>query len=108
MSSGAHPDTIGAHDAATLAREEARRTADLADLPDPEEDVERDYNAAVDELEWAQWPRQGQHAHRGCGHPCESGACFSMAGKNDPLCLDCQLSEVSDGERHRARGKVAS
>lgn len=107
----AYPSTVQPEDIHAIRREEARRIEDLAELPDPMTDEE--YAAA--ESAWAQyqeWLNESvtplPHTHKGCGHPCLSGACSSTAGKNDPLCIDCQLRELSDSEKHRASRRVAS
>lgn len=107
----AYPSLVQPEDIRAIRREEAFRANELADLPDPLTDDE--YEAA--ESAWAQyqeWLTESvtplPHTHRGCGHPCLGGACASTAGKNDPLCVDCQLRELSDSEKHRARRRVAS
>lgn len=106
-----YPSTVQPEDIRAIRREEARRIADLAELPDPL--TPEEYAEA--EAEWARyqaWLNEStqpfEHKHVGCGHPCKSGACTSTAGLHDPLCIDCQLSELSDSEKHRAKRKVAS
>lgn len=94
-----HPDQYGSR-ARVLNEREPLLLQTSAEL-DQAWEQEKEFRAL--------WARV--HTHAGCGHPCDSGACIVMAGVNDPLCIRCQLAEISDAERHqaarRAREKTA-
>lgn len=100
-----HPDQYGHALARVLTMQP--RESEVWDLPMPA--------MSATEMD-AAWAQEHQfrtlmarvHAHHGCGHPCSDGACVVMAGLTDPLCIRCQVTEISDGERHRASKKKSA